>query len=181
MSKRDKNLSQKLRHFSMQYLAHHPLCFKFNNHVFKIGSLYLCVGCFSVLFGFIISSILFFIFKDFFETLSIVLASIALFGVSMSLVQLILKPEIKFFKFLFRLLLGIALGAYTGILILIPKIWLSILLFLLLFPGVYFYNILRGPSPYKECETCSVMFVELTCDYFISDVEKQRMQTADES
>ncbi|MFW9852419.1 MAG: hypothetical protein ACFFDS_05730 [Candidatus Thorarchaeota archaeon] len=172
MSKKNKTFNQKMRHFSMQYLAHHPLCFKFNNHVFRIGSLYLCVGCFSVLLGFIISSIIFFVFRSFFETFPIILASIGLFGVCISLLQLLLKPEVKLLKFLFRLVLGIALGAYTGILILVPKIWLSILLFLLLIPGVYLSNILRGPSPYKECETCSVMFVELTCDYFISDVEK---------
>jgi hypothetical protein len=181
MNKRGKNLNQKIKHISMQYLAHHPLCFKFNNHVFKIGSFYLCVGCFSVLLGFIISSILFFIFKSFFEDLPIILASVGLFGVCMSLVQLLLKPENKILKFLFRLSLGIALGAYTGILILVPKIWLSILLFLLLFPGVYLYNILRGPSPYRECETCTVMFVELTCDYFISEVEKRRTPTTDAS
>ncbi len=181
MSKRKEILNQKLRHFSMQYLAHHPLCYNFNNHVFKIGSLYFCVGCFSVLFGFIVSSILFFIFKAFFETLPIILASVGLFGVCMSLFQLLLKPENKFLKFLFRLLLGVAIGAYTGILILVPKIWLSILLFLLLFPGVYLYNILRGSSPYKECEKCSVMFKELTCDYFISDVEKRRKPTTDAS
>ena len=171
MNKRKKttrSFNQKLRHFSMQYLAHHPLCYKFSNHVFKIGSLYLCVGCSSVLFGFIISSVLFFIFKDFFQTLPIILASSALFGVSLSLFQLLFKPRFKLLKFLFRFLLGIALGAFTGILILIPKIWISILLFLLLFPGVYLYNILRGISPYMECESCSVRFIEPSCDFFQS-------------
>ena len=113
MSKRKKNtrnFNQKLRHFSMQYLAHHPLCYKFSNHVFKIGSLYLCVGCFSVIFGFIVSSVIFFVFKNFFQTIPIGLALTALIGVSLSIIQLLLKPKLKLLKFLFRFPLGISLA-----------------------------------------------------------------------
>lgn len=159
------NRKNRIKNFSALYLAHHPLCVKFRNHVFKIGSLYLCVGCFSIIIGFMFFSIFFFVFKSFFQSLPIVLALIALSGVSLSLLQLVLKPNFKWSKAIFRFLLGSALGSFVGIIILTPKIWLGFILFLLLFPGAYLYNILRGTSPYEECDECSVKYKEASCDY----------------
>jgi hypothetical protein len=160
---------EKIKNFSALYLAHHPLCIKFRNHVFKIGSLYLCVGCFSVLTGFLVFTILFSVFQDFFQTNPIILAFISLSGVILSLIQLLLKPNFKWTKASFRFLLGAALGAYNGLIILLPKIWLGFILFLLFFPGVYLYNILRGSSPFIECETCSIKNTETSCDYYSID------------
>jgi hypothetical protein len=160
---------QKIENFSALFLAHHPLCLKFRNHVFKIGSLYLCVGCFSVLTGFLVFTILFSVFQNYFKSHPTVLAIIAIIGVSLSLLQLLLKPNNKWIKATFRFLLGSSLGAYNGFIIMIPKLWLGFVLFIFLFPGVYLYSILRGTSSFKECETCSVKYEETSCDYYSKD------------
>ena len=163
--KKKLNLTSKIKFFSMQYLAHHPVCNKFENHVFKIGSLFLCVGCTSVLTAFIIYTILFFSIPSTFQSFPLINALVALAGVSMSVIQVLLKTKNKWVKAIFRFCLGAALGAYTGIIVLIDNIGLKIGLFAFLFPGVYLYNILRGQSSYLECRTCETKFLEHTCDY----------------
>jgi len=157
-------VSQRMKHFSMQYLAHHPLCIKFKNHVFIIGPLFLCVGCTSVLLGFISFTILFFILQENFLARPLTIALVATCGVIIALVQLLVKPNNKWIKALFRLSLGIGLGSFTGLIVLAPHWGLKIGLFLFLFPSVYLYNVLRGPSPYEGCQDCSIKFSEPTCD-----------------
>ena len=158
------SFDQRLKLFSMQYLAHHPLCIKFKNHVFVVGSLFLCVGCTSVLLGFISFTILFFVLQDIFLLRPLVVALVTTAGVIIALIQLILKPNNKWIKAFFRLSLGIGLGSFTGLIVLTPHWGLKIGLFFFLFPGVYLYNKLRGPSPYEECNKCSIKFTEPTCD-----------------
>ncbi len=160
------SFSQRLKLFSMQYLAHHPLCIKFKNHVFVIGPLSLCVGCTSVLLGFISFTILFFVMQNIFLIRPLILASVAASGVFIALIQVLLRPSNKWIKALFRLVLGIGLGSFTGLIVLVPNWGLKIGLFFFLFPGVYLYNILRGLSPYLECESCSVRFIEPSCDFY---------------
>ena len=164
------SFNQRMKLISMQYLAHHPLCNKFKNHVFVIGSLFLCVGCTSLLLGFISFTILFFILQDIFLARPLILASVATAGVFIALVQVLLRPSNKWIKALFRIALGIGLGSFTGLIVLVPNWGLKIGLFLFLLPGVYLYNILRGLSPYIECERCSVKFIEPSCDYYQSNI-----------
>ncbi|MCE7741275.1 MAG: hypothetical protein GOP50_02350 [Candidatus Heimdallarchaeota archaeon] len=172
--KRKRSFSHRLKIFSMKFLAHHPACYKFDNHIFKLGSLMLCVGCTSVILGFILYTIVFFSFFGFFRGLPILSGIIAAFGVGMALIQVFLKPKNKWLKSFFRLCLGIGLGAYTNIIVLAADLFnvignyiilVQITLFVLLIPGIYLYNILRGDSPYLECKECEEKFIEPTCDY----------------
>ena len=118
--------------------------------------------------GFISFTILFFVLQDNFIARPLSLALVALNGVILALIQLLLRPNKKWIKASLRFSLGIGLGAFTGLIVLTPHWGLKIGLFLLLFPGVYLYNILRGISPYMECESCSVRFIEPSCDFFQS-------------
>lgn len=169
-----KSLRYRIKIFSMQYLAHHPICKKFDNHIFRIGPFIFCVGCSGVLLGFLLYTVLFFSMFEIFKEKPIISGLLATFGVIMALIQISLKPENKWLKFVFRICLGIGLGGYTSVIILVAgldyaigsyTILVQIALFLLLIPGVYLYNILRGESPYLECKECDEKFLEPTCDY----------------
>ena len=166
----------------MQYLAHHPVCKKFDNHVFRIGQLFLCVGCTSVFLAFISYTVVFFSLISFFNLYPYVNGGFAAFGVSMALLQVFIKPKNKWLKAIFRFWLGIGLGAYTAIIVQVSQldsvlgfytIFIQIALFLLLIPGVLLYNILRGDSPYMECQECEIKFSEPTCDYNHIIIEKK--------
>ncbi len=162
----------------MKYLAHHPVCHKFENHIFRLGSLLLCVGCTSVISGFIIHTIIFFSLLDTFKAYPIISGLLAAFGTGMALIQVFLKPKRRWLKSFFRFCLGIGLGAYVSIIVLTADLFyvigdytilVQLALFVLLIPGVYLYNILRGDSPYLECKECEEKFIEPTCDYNIVD------------
>ncbi len=170
-----KSFSERMRIFSIRYLAHHPSCIKFDNHIFKIGQLFLCVGCTSVFIGFISYTIVFFSLLNYFKQFPYIIGAIAAFGVGIALIQVLLKPKLKLIKASFRFFLGIGLGAYISLIVQVSSIsqlgnyamLVQIGLFLLLLPGIYLYNILRGDSPYLECKECSIKDSEPTCDYSI--------------
>jgi len=173
-SKKKKSFSYRVRIFSMQYLAHHPACDKFNNHIFRIGSLFFCVGCTSVFLAFVSYTIVFFSMLSFFTSFPYANGIFAAFGVVMALTQVFLKPNNKLIKVLFRFSLGLGLGAYIALIVQVSNlssqvgyftILIQIALFLLLIPGVFLYNVLRGDSPYLECKECSIKFIEPSCDY----------------
>ncbi len=174
IDKKKKPFSYRLKIFSMQYLAHHPVCHKFDNHIFRLGSLFLCVGCLSVILGFITHTAVFFSLLPFFRSFPYVSGSIAALGVGLALIQVFLKPNNRWLKIVFRFSLGIGLGAYTAIIVLAANlsytigfyaILIQFLLFILLIPGIYLYNVIRGASPYLECKDCEDKFIEPTCDY----------------
>lgn len=173
-SKKEKSFSYRVRIFSMLYLAHHPACDKFNNHIFRIGSLFLCIGCTSVFLAFISYTIVFFSMLPFFTSFPYVNGIFAAFGVGMALTQVFLKPNNKLIKVLLRFSLGLGLGAYTALIVQVSNlssqignftILIQISLFLLLIPGVFLYNVLRGDSPYLECTECSIKYIEPSCDF----------------
>ncbi|MCG3221502.1 MAG: hypothetical protein H7641_08990, partial [Candidatus Heimdallarchaeota archaeon] len=98
----DSSQRSKLKNFSSLYLAHHPLCENYRNHVFKIGSLYLCVGCTSIVTAFIVYTILFFAVPRIFQEYPLTNGIIAAIGVGMSLLQFVLRPSNKIIKIIFR-------------------------------------------------------------------------------
>lgn len=161
------NSKSKIESFSQKYLAHHPLCEKYTNHVFRIGPLYLCVGCTSVFLAFIMYTVLFFAVPSLFQGYPLINGIIAAIGVGLSLLQFVLKPSNKMIKIIFRFSLGLAVSAYLGIVFIVQNWGIKIGLFAMLFAGVILYNILRGQYALEECENCYIMHTEPTCDYSI--------------
>ncbi|MHA1827389.1 MAG: hypothetical protein ACTSX6_01945 [Candidatus Heimdallarchaeaceae archaeon] len=138
-----KNFARKVENFSETYLAHHPVDESYENHVFKIGHLYLCVGCTGLYSGVTIFFILFFLVPDVFQGKAIITAMISLFGTTLALFQLWLEPENKWIKFSLRFCLGLSVGAYFGLIILVPEWWWKFGLFFFLFPITFLYSYLR--------------------------------------
>ena len=158
------NQKNKLKNFSALYLAHHPLCENYRNHIFKIGSLYLCVGCTSIITAFIVYTILFFTIPSVFQGYPMINGIVAAIGVGISLLQFVIRPSNKIIKILFRFSLGLAVSAYIGIIVLIQQWGIKIGLFSMLFVGVILYNSLRREYALEECEKCSIKGTE-PCDY----------------
>jgi hypothetical protein len=128
-----------------------------------------------VFIGFITYTAVFFSLMPIFRTIPYINGTVAATGVGIALIQVFLKPRFKVVKALFRFCLGAGLGAYTALIVQVATITqlggyvilIQIALFVLLVPGLYLYNILRGDSPFMECKNCSIKGVEPTCDYSI--------------
>ncbi|MHA1551541.1 MAG: hypothetical protein ACTSQC_06325 [Candidatus Heimdallarchaeaceae archaeon] len=142
--KEELTIKEKIKIFSKLYLAHHEICEECKNHVFKIGPLYLCVGC--TIFGIILFS-----FLDVFKGFPLVVALITSYGVFMALMQLFLKPTNKLLKTLMRFSLGLGMGSFFALLVFIPNWYLKFGLFILLGIGTILYNIVRSYSHMDDC------------------------------
>jgi uncharacterized membrane protein (DUF485 family) len=144
-------IKERLKNFSDLYLAHHEISEECKNHVFKIGPFYLCVGCTSVFLGIIFFSIFLFSFLDTFRAYPLILALVTSFGVSIALLQLVIKPRNKWNKALMRFTLGVGMGALLAIIIFIPNWYLKYGLFILLGIGTVLYNVVRRNSSENYC------------------------------
>ncbi|MCG3224673.1 MAG: hypothetical protein H7647_09425 [Candidatus Heimdallarchaeota archaeon] len=144
-------LKERITNFSEIYLAHHEISEKCKNHVFKIGSFYLCVGCTSVFIGIIIANIIIFSLFEFFKNNPLVLALITSFGVLIALIQLLIKPKNKWVKAFMRFSLGAGLGALLSLIVFIPNFYLKFGIAILIGIGTVLYNIVRRNSPENGC------------------------------
>ncbi|MBY9001761.1 MAG: hypothetical protein KGD64_12660 [Candidatus Heimdallarchaeota archaeon] len=145
------SLNVRIKNFSELYLAHHEISEDCKNHFFKIGPFYLCVGCTSVIAGIIIEGIILFSFLDFFNTNPIALALITSYGVSLALLQLLLKPKNKLIKIFMRFSLGFGMGTLLAIVVMIPNWYWKIGLFILLVLGTFLYNKVRRDFASDPC------------------------------
>ncbi len=157
-------LWNKFKISSWTYLAHHPTCSRYRNHIFKIGSMYLCVGCTSSIIGFIIYSIVFYSFMEFFKTNPINNGYVTIFGVLLALIQLMLNPQNKWIKAFMRFSLGLGLGGYVALVVLVPSWNLKISLFVMLFFASILYNDIRKNKNTILCKNCSLRKADPPCN-----------------
>lgn len=150
---------------SWQNFAHHPTCSVYKNHYFNLGRIKLCVGCtslYSMLGGFLIA---FFSAYDFFLKNAIILPIVYCAGIIALGLHLLLHPKNKWFKSLFRGVLGLAIGAYISIIVLGPTWWIRLILGLLIPVELVLFTIVRGKRANLElCETCPLHIAEPPCD-----------------
>ncbi len=149
--KKELSIKERIKNFSELYLAHHEICEECKNHVFKMGPLYLCVGCTSVFLGIVIFGIILFSFFDVFSGSPLIIALISSYGVFMALMQLFIKPKNKLLKALMRFSLGLGMGAFFALLVFIPNWYLKFGLLILLGIGTLLYNIVRNYSHMDDC------------------------------
>lgn len=165
-------ISERITNFSELYLAHHPICDECRNHVFKIGPLFLCVGCTCVISGFLIFGIFLFSFLDFFYGFPLSVALITSYGVLMSLIQLFTKPKNKWLKVLMRFSLGLGMGAFLALIVFLTNWFLKFGLLFLLIIGTFLYNIVRSYSHLDDC-------IPVETDIKEEDVKESEFQLID--
>lgn len=157
---------QLLKVTSWRRLAHHPTCSVYKNHYYKIGNIYLCVGCTSLYASIIVSLILFASFMNFFRTYPYYLAFTFVIGIMGPFIHFAIRPKNKWLKTLFRVSAGIALGAYIGLIVLIgfKNWWLQIIMFFFIGAGFVLYGLMRGNrANLRYCDTCPLHIADPPC------------------
>lgn len=150
---------------SWKYLAHHPTCSRYRNHYFKIGSLSLCVGCTSMYSGIILYFFLFFVAPFLFQKNLYLVTILPFYGFSMAILHYVINAERKIIKTYLRFSAGIGIGAYFGLIILVPKWWVRLILFGLFAGGYSLYGIMRGEGANREkCLTCPLRNANPPCN-----------------
>jgi len=146
--------------------AHHPTCSVYKNHYYKIGKICLCVGCTSLYSSIIISLIFFLSFMNFFRLNPNYLAFTFVIGILGPFIHFAIRPKNKWLKTLFRVLAGLALGAYMGLIVLLglKYWWLQIIMLLFIVAGFSLYGWMRGKrANLRYCETCPLHYAEPPC------------------
>ncbi len=149
-------------------IAHHPTCSRYENHLFRIGKLNLCVGCTSMYSSWALYLLVFFLLPSFFQK-NYVIINAFVFVVAMvsPLLHIVIKPENKWIKSVFRGILGIGLGAYSGLIILVPNWWIRVLMIALFVVATRMYGQIRGSHANIDlCATCPLSKSDPPCDPF---------------
>lgn len=150
---------------SWQNFAHHPTCSVYKNHYFSIGRIKLCVGCTSFYSMIGAALIAFFAANTFFRTYPIILPIVYLSGIGVLVLHILIRPENKWLKALFRASFGLGIGAYLAIIILGPTWWLRLILIGFIPFELALFFIIRGKRANLDlCETCSLHTADPPCD-----------------
>lgn len=141
------------------YFSHHPLCDKYKNHIYKIGNMYICKGCFHTYSGFSVLSILYlilslnkisFFFSIFESVYGLLLNLLFLFPLIVDILN-IKVPRI--IKNLFRQMLGYAIATALFVIIFSSILFkfISILVMIITYIKL---KIARKSKKYNICITC---------------------------
>jgi hypothetical protein len=143
--------------------AHHPLCERFSDQVFKIGDLYICQGCSLALLGFIIS-----LFLGIFISLGIdvIWWYVIVCGLTLPSFILLFVSFPRTVKRIVRFLFGFGIGGGLGTVFTVSKwsqrIILSAIVLLIYILFRIFYkktkspeNVCEGCPEYRQREVCS--------------------------
>ncbi|MHA1308306.1 MAG: hypothetical protein ACTSSB_12795 [Candidatus Heimdallarchaeota archaeon] len=149
---------------SWKNFAHHPTCSRYNEHYFSLGKFNICVGCTSIYLGLILYTILFFTVPTVFRERPYVIASLPFAGYGLAIIHLFVKFKNKWIKAFFRFTAGFGIGAYLGIIIIVPSWWVRIVLAVLLLGGNTLYGMSRGKnSNMRKCQDCQLRDADPPC------------------
>ncbi len=144
--------------------AHHPTCSVYTNHYYTIGKIHLCVGCTSLYTTIIFSLIIFFSFMNFFLNNPYYLAFAFVIGILGPFIHFAIRPKNKWIKTIFRVFAGVALGAYIGLIVLVPIWWIKIIMLIFIIAGFSFYGMMRGKNAnLKYCNECRMRTADPPC------------------
>jgi hypothetical protein len=153
---------------SWRFLAHHPTCSEYKNHYFKIGSIHLCIGCFSIYSAILSYLVLFLTVPSVFRFNPLVMSILPFAGFGLAIFHLIFKVKNKWIKSFFRFSAGFGIAAYGALAIAtfteIKQWWLGIILLVILLTGNQLYGMSRGRSANrKECTDCALREANPPC------------------
>jgi hypothetical protein len=163
--------------FKLSYtfrFAHHPLCERYQDQRYQIGSVHLCQGCTLVTLGTIISALLAFLAIFF---LSIPWQYFILTNIIALLPALIadglrLGRRAKRFA---RFSLGLALGTTIGLIVVVPLWWLKVSLIIIGVFAIIAYRRFRSYTPKEDlCQTCPHLEEAPYCPGYILQMQKNK-------
>ncbi len=129
-------------------LSHHPLCGRFDDHVFKIRGRYVCIGCATVYPSALVTALLLLIMSPI--SFSIIFP-ISLSFFAMNLMRLLTKNHR--FSILFNACLGISLGAALFSAIYAPE-GLQLAVVIAGLAVVISFSFLKGRRVFATCKSC---------------------------
>jgi len=163
-------------------LAHHPLCSKFDDHVYIIKGKKVCRGCVmlysGMIFGLILAPIVVFVLN-----ISYWMSFVAMFSMFIfTPISAFLEPP-RWFKDISRFLLGIAMiGAGLSVILSIVTLtqginWWAVAVFLttiaLYFSSRFYFTRFRDRKNEQICRNCE-QFYNPRCDGMVSAVDKAK-------
>ena len=155
---------QMLKITAWRRFAHHPTCSVYKNHYYNFGKLKLCVGCTSLYSTIFVSIILFISFITFFQLHPLSLAITFVIGILGPFIHFAIKPKNKWVKTIFRVMAGIGVSAYIGLMVLVGIWWLILIMVVFLLAGFSLYGMMRGKNVnLKLCSTCPMRTADPPC------------------
>lgn len=139
-------------------LSHHPLCGRFDDHMFKVKGRYLCIGCATVYPTALVAvSVLGFLNPQSFWMTAMI--AVSLFG--FSLIRFVVKERTA--KIFFNIMLGGSLGATLfsaiyapeGLRLVVVAVGLSAAATFSLFKGRRVFATCKSCERYKEFPSCA--------------------------
>jgi hypothetical protein len=144
-------------------LAHHPDCEEYDSHVFKIGKVRLCRGCF-LSYPFAYAIPLIFIFwqaaNDFFLAKALWFHNLLWFAIGFILLTIITFFTRRFSKII-NDLYKVVRGSLLGFLFIVvigeirtPNWYLSLISGVIILGGLFYLSVKRGKDMEKTCNEC---------------------------
>lgn len=160
-----RTIWEMVRITAWQNFAHHPTCSQYKQHYFSIGKVKLCVGCTSFYSMIATSLIAFFAAYDFFRQNAIILPIVYVYGLLAFGMHILIRPEKKWLKTLFRASLGLGAGSYIAVIILGPIWWTRLILIAFIpFEIALFFSVRGKKANLAICDTCPLHHAEPPCD-----------------
>ncbi len=155
--------------------AHHPICERFDDHIWKIGDMYVCQGCTMVYSGVILGFFLFlFNFNQFIGGMLDWFLSVLIFMLPTFLIEK-LRIKTRWVKRSVRFLNGIALGATMAFLFVDTSIWERISVIAFIYIGLLLFRFIRRYKKEEdECEGCPQAKKDEVCEGFKMQFEANK-------
>ena len=129
-------------------LSHHPLCGRFEDHFFKVGKRYICIGCATV-YPSALATVLLMLVADSIPFTIILFTAMSFF--TLNLARFLFKTHR--FSILFNTSLGISLGSAIFSVVYAPDGLRLVVLFAWLAVAVTF-SFLKGQRIFATCRSC---------------------------
>jgi hypothetical protein len=136
-----------MKAYSWLFVAHHPICERFQGHTISIANVRICKGCFFGYIGccFALAFGVFFLNFNYLQYLEVM---------TICLLISFIKIKNKFFSFVTKIILGLALGFGILSVLSISGIFYKILLFYILANLGLSYYVIRYFRLSKICRSC---------------------------
>ena len=153
-----------------QVFAHHPNCDLYDHHVYRLGSLRLCVGCTGFYTSFVVSLLLD-IIMNFNLPINLRFILGYLFFIP-AIIQLVIKHKSRSSRFIMRFSLGSSAYLLISAAFIVEGIYWKILNFAIFITVAFIYSRKQGLKQLIECVDCKYAEEYHSCKIKFEDIMK---------